>query len=105
MAERLYRNPGPDQTNFTGAVPGVLEISFSGQALPGSPGLAQIGTDLYSVVLHEMGHAIGMSNQLISGQNQIADNDFDVNPALVNGNVFQLGFGGATGAHTTARSA
>jgi hypothetical protein len=101
MGQTLFRNaPLANQANFAGAVPGVLEVALSGAALPGAPALAQTGTDLYSLLLHEMGHALGMTNQLIPAANQIADGDFDVNPALVNGNVFSMQAVLNTGAHT-----
>lgn len=101
MGDVLFRNTTlANQANFAGNVPGVLEVGFGGPAAPGAPALAQTATDLYSVILHEMGHAIGMTNQLTSCTNQIADNDFDIIPSMVNGNNFSVLTGGNTGAHT-----
>jgi hypothetical protein len=101
MGQTLFRDATlANQANFAGTIPGVLEVAFSGAALPGAPAMAQTGTDLYTVLLHEMGHALGMTNQLIPAANQIADGDFDINPALVNGNVFNMQAVLNTGAHT-----
>lgn len=101
MTQTLFRNAGGAEAgNFTGTVPGTLEINFMGLANPGAPAAAQTGSDLYSVLLHEMGHALGMSVQLSTCATEVQDNDFDINPALANGNSFAVVMGGTTGAHT-----
>jgi len=100
MTQTLFRNAAPaDVANFTGTVPGTLEINFTGLATPGAPVLAQNGTDLYTTLLHELGHAVGMSTQLTACALEVQDNDFDINPALANGNTFAIVLGGNTGAH------
>jgi hypothetical protein len=100
MTQTLFRNAAPaDVGNFTGTVPGTLEINFMGLATPEAPVLAQNGTDLYTTLLHELGHAVGMSTQLTACALEVQDNDFDINPALANGNAFAIVLGGNTGAH------
>lgn len=102
FAPTLFRNAvGPDATAFTGTVPGVLEINFTGNAGPGSPILAQTNSDLLTTLLHEMGHALGMTGQLSTCATELQDNDYDFNTAHTNGNVMAATLGGTTGAHTT----
>jgi hypothetical protein len=101
MNQTLYRNAvGGNGTNFTGSVPGVLEIAYTGVAGPGAPPLAFSNTDLLSVLLHELGHGRGMTTALPACATEIADGDFDISTALVNGNVMSILFGSGAGAHT-----
>lgn len=62
------------ETSFAGTPPDLLEVSFAGVRND------NVGkTDLYSVVLHEMGHALGLTSTSIG--NSADDGDFDV-PAI-----------------------
>jgi hypothetical protein len=58
---------------FGGSPPSLLEVGYGGPAL-GSP--ANGGTDLLSVLVHEIGHVIGMDNW---GQ------DYDLDPGFLGG--------------------
>ncbi len=74
---------------FNGNVPAGLEVAHVGNAKPGQTA-AEDGWDVFSVMLHELGHALGMSNllgsmstpALVETQN---DFDYDVPSALVGG--------------------
>ncbi len=102
MTQVLYRDAsGGNATNFIGSVPGVLEIAYTGAVQPGAPPLAFSNTDLFSVLLHEFGHGLGMSVQLTTCAMELMDGDFDVSSTLVNGNVMSIRAAMATGAHTT----
>ena len=102
MTQVLYRDAsGGNATNFIGSVPGVLEIAYTGAAPPGSPAVVANNTDLFSVLLHEFGHGLGMSVQLTTCAMELMDGDFDVSSTLVNGNVMSIRAAMATGAHTT----
>jgi hypothetical protein len=102
MTQVLYRNASANNaTNFVGTVPGVLEISYTGTAKLGSPAVIANNTDLYSVLLHELGHGLGLSVQLSTCAAEVADGDYDVSTSLVNGNVMSIVAAVATGAHTT----
>jgi hypothetical protein len=56
---------------FTGDPPDVMEVGFGGPSLSASN-----STDLYSVILHELGHVLGLSSPVIAGEAD--DGDFDV---------------------------
>jgi hypothetical protein len=102
MNQNLYRNASlQNSTNFTGAVPGVFEIGYTGAAALGAPPPAANNTDLLTVLLHELGHGLGMTTALPSCTAEIADGDYDVSPTLVNGNVLSVVFGTGAGAHTS----
>ena len=70
------------QTNsYVGSVPSVMEYSYRGA---GNTTATQNGQDLLSTVVHEMGHILGLSDPLASGE-ALIDFDYDVNPAFVGG--------------------
>ncbi len=101
MTQLLYRDATLiSQNNFAGNVPGVLEISFTGQAQGGAPVQAVSNTDLFSVLLHEIGHGLGLSVQLSTCATEVADGDYDVNTSQVNGNTMSIVAALASGAHT-----
>ena len=61
MNQTLVRdmNPTDVEDGFSGSPPAVLETGFNGFTSPGSPAHGKI--DLFSIVLHEMGHELGMN--------------------------------------------
>ena len=72
-----------DQTSFfTGSVPLVFEVGFIGTA---NPGPAQGVTDMLTLVLHELGHALGMSASNDATIIETTDGDYDVDPLFVGG--------------------
>ena len=67
---------------FTGTVPSVLETGYQGTA---STSQAQNITDLLTLVLHEVGHTLGMSATNTSTISETADGDYDVDPQFIGG--------------------
>jgi hypothetical protein len=85
VAQSLYGNLSLANQNawYNGSPPAVLEEGFAGLATTTAPLAAQNGSDMLSVALHEMGHALGMTTNVAAPQT--ADGDFDVNPGFVGG--------------------
>ena len=72
---------------YNGSTPAVLEAGFAGGATATAPTAAQNGVDMYSIALHEIGHALGMTTNVAA--TQTLDGDYDVNPGFVGG--FSMG--------------
>jgi autotransporter-associated beta strand protein len=89
MGQTLWRDLTATQRsndfNFSGTIPGTLEVGFSGAAIAGEG--ATGATDLLTVALHEVGHALGMSEANNTTVAQTADNDYDFNSAYVFGST------------------
>ncbi len=68
---------------FTGNPPDLLEVNVTGSAKASAPLSARTGFDLYSVMLHELGHAVGMSPSLVGSET--ADGDYDILPQFLGG--------------------
>lgn len=64
--------------SFSGSPPPLLEVGYAG--LRTNP---QQTNDLYSVVLHEVGHAIGLTGPVIG--NSANDGDFDIRTDFIGG--------------------
>ncbi len=88
MQQTLWRDLNATQqsdffNNFGANIPDTFETAFTGTATAGG-GAAGI-TDMLSVVLHEVGHALGMSSANNSTIAQTGDLDYDFNSAFVFG--------------------
>ncbi len=96
MQPRLYRTTHPEEKveAFYGSVPEVFEVSFNGRKLVG-------GNDLLTIILHEMGHGLGVANTVSSKtgactsqfENELISlNDvyYEPNPDWLNGNNIAL---------------
>ncbi len=68
-----------------GMVPDTFETSFTGTAPGGSPAVG--ATDMLTLVLHEMGHAIGMSGGTALTVAETMDGDYDFTPSWVFGST------------------
>ncbi|MFN0136853.1 MAG: hypothetical protein ACKVS9_12140 [Phycisphaerae bacterium] len=100
MQPKLYRDMHPVEQPeaFGGAVPEVFEVGYNGAEL------ANLSPDLLSIVLHEMGHAIGLvyhDNPPCGAQNTQCntDHDYDLNVNWVGGaamNIRALNNGGGS---------
>src|SRR5262245_12422422 len=65
---------------YNGAPPALLEAGFRG-SYSGS----DLGDDLFTTALHEIGHILGVTNQLPDAAAEQADGDYDFDPDFVNG--------------------
>lgn len=89
---------------YNGDPPDSLEVSYSGPANASAPEAAQSGYDLFSIALHEVGHAVGL-NSMVYG-NETNDGDFDVPAALAGGAEMAVEvFSAANTAHLAADEA
>jgi hypothetical protein len=90
LQQTLYRDlTGTQQTNwFNGSPPDLLEVGYRGNTVAGAPADAVNGFDLLSTVIHEIGHAVGLTSNVASGE--VADGDYDFNTAFVNGAVMSV---------------
>ena len=70
--QTLFRDLTPGQRNdwFSGSPPAVLEAGFRGVAIEGGP--ADDKFDLFSTVLHEIGHALGVRTPIIGSRSEYA---------------------------------
>jgi len=69
---------GNTLNSLTGAPPSLLEVGFAG-----TRNEPDDTTDLYSVVLHELGHAVGLSSSVIG--TAADDGDFDIPSRFLGG--------------------
>lgn len=89
MTQTLWRDLTATQrnnfySNFGANIPSTFEAGFTGTNNNSNPNVAG-NTDLLSVALHEVGHALGMSAANTATQAQTADGDYDFNSAFVFG--------------------
>jgi len=70
---------------YNGAPHDFLEVSYRGAATATAPADARNGVDLFSVLLHEMGHGVGMTGNVAAGE--VGDNDYDFDSTLLWGNA------------------
>ena len=87
MGQTLWRDISvserSDYFNFGSNIPDTFEVGYRGNAVPG--GAADGLLDLLSTVIHEVGHALGMSASNSATQAETADGDYDFNPDFVFG--------------------
>lgn len=88
MKPRLYRDthPAEQAEAFKGAPPEIFEVGYNGTG-PGG--------DLLTILLHELGHAIGMhKNVAKAGRNPSCDEDtnlyYDLDPSMLGGAQMSL---------------
>jgi len=82
MSQTLYRglSAANKTAYYNGTPPDVLEERYVGSA-NGSVPAAASEIDMFSVLLHEMGHGLGMTGNYASGET--GDEDYDFASALV----------------------
>jgi hypothetical protein len=88
MTQTLWRDIGgtnqADWFNSAGTIPDTFETSFTGVANGGGPAAGM--TDMFSLVLHEVGHALGMSGASPATQAEAGvDSDYDFNSNFIFG--------------------
>jgi len=84
MVQTLYRDldPNDQARQFNGDVPDVFEAAYSGAATdPASIGRI----DMLTIILHEIGHGLGMSASNHATTAETGDLDYDVDPGFVGG--------------------
>ena len=70
--------------NYGANIPETFEAGFNGAAVPG--GAADGLDDMLRTVIHEVGHALGMSGSATSTKNEVnPDGDYDFNPDFIFG--------------------
>ncbi len=88
MQQTLWRDVNAtdrnDWFNFGTNIPETFEVGFTGNAVNGDA--ADGAIDMLSLVLHEVGHALGMSGSATKTQNEAGvDNDYDFDPDFIFG--------------------
>ncbi len=90
MQQTLWRDLTASQRsdwyNF-GSSPDTFEVGYTGNATATA---AMNVTDMLSVVMHEVGHALGMSSANLSTIGETADGDYDFNSAFIFGNTLAV---------------
>ncbi|MEX0885904.1 MAG: hypothetical protein WD009_05645 [Phycisphaeraceae bacterium] len=79
--------PQQQTARFSGDVPDVFEAAYNGAATAGD---AVGRLDVLSLAFHEVGHSLGMNAGFSGLQNEMADNQFDVDPNDVRGAVMAI---------------
>lgn len=91
MRPRLYRTThhAEQDAAFDGSPPEFLEIGYLGERVPGVEGV-----DLMTIILHEMGHALGLSGGPLVGPGPACDGNSDPfyrpHPSLTAGSAVGL---------------
>ena len=96
--QTLLRDPSAVSVAFDGSPPQLLEVAYASDANPLAPAEALGNFDLFTTMQHEIAHVIGLSGALFEDETGIdlgphpgpssPDNDVDINPDFVDGNVF-----------------
>ncbi|MBN1908862.1 MAG: hypothetical protein JW818_03910 [Pirellulales bacterium] len=84
MTQTLYRNLNATQKAnfFNGSPNNFLEVSYKGSANGTGPTESQTGHDLLSILLHEMGHGLGMTGN-VAWWEVLFDSDYDFDSDLI----------------------
>ncbi|QDU70947.1 hypothetical protein [Mucisphaera calidilacus] len=90
IEQTLYRDlSASNQSNwFRGSPPDLLEVGYRGDAKSTSSSTVRDGYDMLSTVIHELGHAVGLTGNVSSGE--YADGDYDIPTSFVNGNTMAV---------------
>jgi hypothetical protein len=88
MRQWLARDLTPTEQSdrFSGDVPSVFEAGYRGLPLSSAPDEAKNGTDLLTILFHEIGHGLGLNSGLSNLLDETVDGDYDVPSVFVAGN-------------------
>ncbi len=95
LTQQFFENlSSTEQTDFfnfssAGNIPGKFEVGYLGSAAS-STSTAASGHDMLSVVLHEVGHALGMASANKSTKNETDDGDYDFNSDFIFGQTLAV---------------
>lgn len=96
MQQTLWRDLTVDQQadwyfpyNSSNNIPETLEVGFAGLA-NGTDTDAANNVDMLTLVLHEVGHALGMDGRNDTTAAEAKDGDYDVNPSFVFGETLSI---------------
>lgn len=87
-------------TYYNGTVPGLLEVQCQGSTKSSAPAEAKAHFDAWTVLIHEMGHGLGMTGRVAG--TEYADDDYDVDPQLAWGNTMAININGTDPVHLAA---
>ena len=95
--QTLYRDLGANNQNdwFNGNPPDLLEVGFRGLAIAGGGATGQY--DLFTTVIHELGHRLG-----VNYDSDVLDPDWEPQPSQVGGNTMGIEYDYRHIAGTTA---
>ncbi|MFT5405292.1 MAG: hypothetical protein ACI9DF_004139 [Verrucomicrobiales bacterium] len=71
-------------TRFRFDPPEQLEVSYRGEARESAPQEVKDNYDLFTSVLHEMGHCLGMAKSYNGAVTEVADGDYDLHEIVSN---------------------
>ncbi|MGD9127617.1 MAG: PEP-CTERM sorting domain-containing protein [Planctomycetia bacterium] len=102
MSQTLAGDISDPGSKYDGTVPDLLEYRYKGTNNGSVP--AASGMDMWSTMIHEMGHGMGM-NAFTAWSEVLFDDDYDFNSSLVWGNSMAADCYSGDGYHLAATSA
>ena len=92
LTQTLYQDLSPAQqlAGYSGeTLEPLLEVGFRGGNNGSDPNVAG-NVDMLSTALHEIGHHLGVTNQLSAARGETADDDYDLPSSLIGGRTMAV---------------